>query len=173
MPRETITPLGDCPDLDAGFDVPQDGTIVTNDDLFSSATANRGVIHRLLTAAAWIRKTVGYVALISTDGAGNAAVVWQTKDDNANDWIIGVASSTTGITITLTDPIVGGVDQWATEAHRQRTDAAAVGTRRFEETIKDDGGLSFQVRLVSDGGADLDCDANAVKVFVRMTKAPA
>ena len=112
------------------------------------------------------------MALVATDGSGGASIVWQSKDDDANDWISGVSASSTGITITLTTPIVGGVDQWATEAHRQLSDAGAIGTRRFTQTIKDDGGVSFQVRLVSDAGADLDCTTNAVRVFVRMTQAP-
>lgn len=172
MPRETITPAGDFPDLEAGFSVPEDNTIVLNDDLFSSGTADRGVIHRLLTACAWLKRQAGYVALVATDGSGGASIVWQTKDDNANNWIASVSASSTGITITLTDN-AGALDDWATEAHRQLSDAGALGTRRFTQTIKDDAGANFQVRLVSDAGTDLDCTANAAKVFVRMTKAPA
>jgi hypothetical protein len=167
MPGEDITPDGRFYALN--FNVPVNNEYVTNDNLFTSPVANQGIIHKLMCNIAWLYDRAGDTALISTNGAGAAAVEWQSGRADDSDWITSVTVSSSSITVNIASTFAD-IDDWAVEATIQRSTAAGLGTRRFTETAKNPAGTSFVIRLVSDAGADADPSANAYKVFVRLTR---
>lgn len=147
-----------------------DGEAVNEDTLCVSATADRGTFGKLIDAVGFLRDVVGYTALVTTDGAGNATVNWQSNRNDGSDWISSVTVSSTGLTVNIADTFADR-STYAVEVQRQTHSTELASTFRFPHIAKNT--TAFVVQLIADDAAVADPSANIFRYFIRLTKAAA
>ena len=165
---QTKSPNGTFPDFP--FQLGTNGQFITEDDLCVSDTTGKGWIGKLIDAVGWLKDRAGYTALITTDGVGGCAVVWQSKTTADADWITSVNDDTTsGIVVTMSSA-AASTNAYTVRASLQRlSNEVTLSSKRYPIVVQDASGLDkFVVQIVDDGGTAINTSTVAVRVFIRM-----
>jgi hypothetical protein len=106
---ETKSPDGTYPTWP--MTLPTDGELVNNDVLFTSASADRGAIGKLVDAVGFLKARSAQAFVISTDGAGNVTLERRTpKDDGSTAFLSAASVTATYIQLTYTTALADALD---------------------------------------------------------------
>lgn len=138
--------------------------------------ADTGAMAQLVNAIGWLKDRAGYHALVTTDGAGGASIVWQSGDESGEDWLTAVSLGTYGAAtcLVLEHATFGAASAWSVEAEIQRTsdEATLAAYAAFAEVIQDATSLDkTAIRITDDSGADLSPGSFPWRILVSLTKA--
>lgn len=148
---ETKSPAGTYPTWPATL--PVDGELVTNDKLFTSASADLGIIGKLIDAVGYLKARSPQVFRVRTDGAGAVTLERRTPiEDGATAFFSSAAISGTAVRFTFGTALADD-DDYAPVVQVDGTDQyASIGSRLASR-------FDVQVRDVS-GGAAVDMATN-------------